>query len=115
MTDGIALKRQVPLTYRFLTLLYGLLAPDPVDCSGETEYSHEGLASLLVACGNSAPLLEPGPETLDDIAIGVNPLRTGDRRLIGFGRDCGLCTDAPDVLAKAPAGMVPSQIFVSEF
>jgi hypothetical protein len=21
---------------------YGLLAPDPVDCSGETEYAHEG-------------------------------------------------------------------------
>src|SRR5829696_7701744 len=84
---------------------YGLLVLEPVDCRGEAEHAHEGRGSLLVARCNSPPLFQSGPEPLDDIAVGIDPVRTGDRRLIGLGRDRRPRTDAPDVLAEAVTGI----------
>ena len=56
---------------------------------------------LLVAGGDGPPLLEPGPEPLDQVAVVVDPLRAGDGRLVALRRDRGPCAHAPDVLAEA--------------
>jgi hypothetical protein len=84
---------------------YGLLVLKPVESSGEAEYAHEGRGRLLVACRNSPPLLQPGPEPLDDIAIIVDPVRTGEQCFIGLGRDRRSGSQAPDVLTKGMAGV----------
>ncbi len=90
------------LTYSYC---YGLLSLDPVESGGETEHAHEGSGGLLIARCNGSPLFEPGPEPLDDVAVVVDPGRTGYRRFIGFGWDRRFRTQAPDVFAEAVAGI----------
>lgn len=62
-------------------------------------------AVFFVAGGDGPPLLEPGPQPLDDVAVGVDPLRTGKRCLVGLGRDRWPCTGSPDRLAEAMTGV----------
>jgi len=59
---------------------------------------------LFVACGNGTPLLEPGPEVLDEVSVGVDPRRAADGRVGAFGRDGGPCAQVPDALAKGIGG-----------
>lgn len=39
------------------------------------------IGGLLVACRDGPPLLYPGPEALDDVAVVVGPSGTGDQRI----------------------------------
>src|ERR1044071_4667901 len=41
------------------------------------------------------------------MAVVVDPLRAGDRRVATFGRDGGTCTKVPDALAKGIGGEAP--------
>jgi hypothetical protein len=41
------------------------------------------------------------------MAVGVDPLRAGDRRIGTFGRDGGPCAQVPDALAKGIGGEAP--------
>src|SRR5215204_1278538 len=88
-----------------LNWLNSNLVLEPVESGGEAEYAHEGRGRLLVAGRNSPPLLQPGPEPLDNIAIVVDPVRTGERCFIGLGRDRRSGSQAPDVLTKGMAGV----------
>ena len=62
---------------------------------------------LFVAGRNSAPLFQPCPEVLDEVAIVVDPLRAGDGRVATFGRDGGTCAQVPDALAKGFGSEAP--------
>ena len=66
---------------------YGLLWLEPIESGREVEDAHEGRGGLLVAGGHGTPLLQPGPQPLDDIAVVVNPVRAGHRCLVALGRD----------------------------
>src|SRR3954470_23600071 len=84
-----------------------LLGLEPVEGGREAEDAHEGLGRLFIAGRNRAPLLEPRPEPLDLVAIGVDPVRTGYRGLVPLRRDRWTRTQIPDVLAKGVTGMAP--------
>lgn len=90
---------------RLVKTLYGLLWFEPVERGGEAEDTGEAGSGLLVARGNSAPLLQPRPEALDSITVGVNPLWTGDGRLMPLRRDRRPRAHVPDMLAEAMAGV----------
>src|SRR5215211_2244309 len=77
---------------------------DPVHGGSHAEYTHEGASGLLIAGRNRAPLLEPGPEALDAVAVDVDPRRTGDGRLVALGRDRRACAEAPDEGGGGGAG-----------
>src|SRR3954452_24337606 len=62
---------------------------------------------LFVACGDGAPLFQPCPEVLDEMAIVVDPLRAGDGRVATFGWDGGTRAQVPDTLAKGIGGEAP--------
>src|SRR3982751_6789936 len=49
--------------------LSSVLLLDPVHGGGHAEHAHEAAGRLLVACRDRTPLLEPGPETLDAVAV----------------------------------------------
>src|ERR1700712_1630750 len=83
----------------------GLLAFDPVDSCSQAEDAHEGVGGLFVAGGDGAPFLEPGPEPLDLVAMGVDPVWAGYGRLVLLGRDRGPRAQVPDVLAEAMAAV----------
>src|SRR3712207_3200265 len=78
---------------------------DPVHGGGHAEHAHEGARGLLVAGGDGAPLFEPCPETLDPIAVVVNPGRAGDIRFVAPGRDRRAGAEAPDEIAEGMAGV----------
>src|ERR1051325_2210690 len=42
---------------------------DPVHGGGHAEHAHEAAGRLLVACRDCTPLLEPGPEPIDGVAV----------------------------------------------
>jgi hypothetical protein len=63
------------------------------------------LPSLEPVDCNGSPLLQPGPEPLNHIAVVVDPGGAGGRYLIGLGWDERPSTQAPDVLAEAVAGI----------
>src|SRR3954453_7638971 len=63
------------------------------------EDAHEAGGGLLIAA-LGAPLLEPRPEPLHEVAIGVDPVRAGDRVFVLLGRDRRTRAQGPDVLAK---------------
>src|SRR5690348_5548740 len=77
-----------------------LLAFDPVEGGGHAEDAHEGAGGLLVAGGDGAPLLEPGPEALDQVAVVVDVVGAGDRFLVALGRDRGPRAHVPDMLPE---------------
>src|SRR5215217_4359991 len=60
---------------------------EPVHRCCEAEHAEEGAGGLLVAGGDGAPLLQPGPEALDKVAVVIDPGRAGDLLLIALGRD----------------------------
>src|SRR3712207_2092989 len=78
---------------------------DPIHGGGHAEHAHEGARGLLVAGGDGAPLFEPCPETLDPIAVVVDPGWAGDGRLVALGRDRGAGAEAPDEVAEGMAGV----------
>jgi hypothetical protein len=65
------------------------------------------LGRFLIAGRHSPPLFQPGPEPLDLVAIGVDPLRAGDLVLVALRRDRRTRAQALDVLPKGVAGMTP--------
>ena len=67
----------------------------------------QGTRGLVVASGNRAPFLQPGPEVLDEMAVVVDPLWAGHRRIGAPGRDGGACAQVPDALATGIAGEAP--------
>src|SRR5215213_3338452 len=69
---------------------------DPVHRGGHAEHPHEGARRFLVAGGDSAPLFEPRPETLDPIAVVVDPWGTGDVGFVALGRDRRAGAKVPD-------------------
>ncbi len=62
------------------------------------------MRGLFVPGSNGAPLFQPRPEVLDKMAVGVNPLRAGDRRIGPPGRDGGTRAQVLDALAKGIGG-----------
>ena len=65
------------------------------------------MRGLFVAYGDGAPFFEPCPEVLDEVAIDVDPLWAGNRRVGTFGRDSRACAQVPDALAKGIGGEAP--------
>src|SRR5215212_4098677 len=80
-----------------------MLGLEPVESSGEAEDAHEAGGGLLIAGCNRAPLLEPSPEPLHVVAIGVDPVRAGDLVLVAPRGDGRASSQGPDVLAKGVA------------
>src|SRR3954449_12650945 len=78
---------------------------DPIHGGGHAEHAHEAAGRLLVACRDRTPLLEPGPETLDAVAVHVDPGRARDGRLIALGRDRRTCGKAPDEVTEGLTGV----------
>src|SRR5215208_3070820 len=70
-------------------LIYALLRLEPVHGGGHAEHAHEGAGGLLVAGGDGAPLLESGPEALDEVPVAVDVVGAGHRRFVALGRDRG--------------------------
>ena len=62
---------------------------------------------LLVACGDRPPLLEPGPQVLDAVAVVVDPPRAGHGCFALLGRNGRAGAHTPDMLAKAMAAVAP--------
>src|SRR5215207_9838156 len=58
---------------------------------------------MVIAGGNGAPLLQPRPEPLHVVAIGVDPVRAGDLFLVAPRGDGRASPQVPDVLAKGVA------------
>ena len=81
----------------------GLSALDPVAGSGQAEDAHEGTCGLFVPCNDSTPLLQPHPQSLDPMAICVDPGRARQFLLVPRGRDHRTCPQVPDGLAKRVA------------
>ena len=46
-----------------------------------------GVGGFLLAGGHSPPFFEPGPQPFDLVAMNVDPVRTGDWRLVALGWD----------------------------
>ena len=67
--------------------------------------THKGLRCLFVAGCEGSPLLQPGPDPLDHIALGVDPVGAGNRGLISLGWDSRPRAHAPDALAEPAAGI----------
>lgn len=80
-------------------------ALQPIEGCGECKNAHEAGGGLPVSGGDGAPLIEPGPEALDLIAVVVDPVRAGDGRLVALRRDRGSRAHIPDVLTKGVAGV----------
>jgi hypothetical protein len=81
----------------------GLSALDPVAGSRRAEDAHEGACGLFVPCNDGTPLLQPRPQSLDPIAICVDPGRARRLLLVPSGRDHRTCPQVPDGLAKRVA------------
>ena len=62
------------------------------------------MRGLFVPGNNGAPFFQPRPEVLDKMAVGINPLRAGDRRIGPPGRDGGTRAQVLDALAKGIGG-----------
>ncbi len=86
-------------------LVQGVSSLEPIEGGGEVEDAHEADGGLLVAGGDGAPLLEPGPEALDLVAVVVDPIRAGHGRFVALRRDCRPSAHVPDVFAKDVAGI----------
>src|SRR5215208_462929 len=86
-------------------LIYALLRLEPVHGGGHAEHAHEGAGGLLVAGGDGAPLLESGPEALDEVPVAVDVVGAGYRRFVALGRDRGPRAQVPDMLPKGVAGV----------
>jgi hypothetical protein len=72
LITGAYQSQKFPLLSKILILrCYGLLALDPVESGGETEYAHEGSGGLLIPSCNGSPLLEPRPEPLGTRRLGA--------------------------------------------
>src|SRR3954467_10900506 len=82
---------------------WGLLALEPVESGGEAEDAHEAGGGLLIAGRNPPPFFHPSPEPFDIVAIGVNPVWTGDLFLVALRGDGRTRAQAPDVFAKGVA------------
>src|ERR671916_1850860 len=93
----------VPSRARACQFLSSTWLLDPIHGGGHAEHAHEGARGLLVAGGDGAPLFEPCPETLDPIAVVVDPGWAGD--VMGRRRD-GQATSASLRLAGV-AGRAP--------
>ena len=65
------------------------------------------MRGLFVPGNNGAPFFQPRPEVLDKMAVGINPLRAGDRRIGPPGRDGGTRAQVPDALAKGIGSEAP--------
>src|SRR4051812_12841346 len=85
--------------------LSSVLLLDPIHGGGHAEHAHEAAGRLLVAGRNRTPLLEPGPETLDAVAVHVDPGRARDGRLIALGRDRWTRAELPDEVAECLTGV----------
>ena len=67
--------------------------------------AEEGDCGLLVAGGHGAPFLDSGPETLDEVAVVVDPVLAGDGGLVAPDGDGEAGAEVPDVLAKRMGGV----------
>ena len=65
----------------------GLLSPDPEQGGTDANDAHDADGRLVVAGRDGTPLVEAGPEPLDNGAVVVDPGRTGGRSLVALGRD----------------------------
>ncbi len=63
--------------------------------------------AALVAGGDGAPFLQPGPEALDLVAVDVDPVWAGHGRLVSLRRARGLGAEIAGVFAKGVAGATP--------
>src|SRR4051812_41675012 len=59
----------------------------------------------LIAGCDGPPFPEARPQTLDAVAIVVDPARAGDGRLVALGRDRRPCALVPDELAERVRGI----------
>src|SRR3954464_3848661 len=84
---------------------YGLLAPEPIECSGEAEDAEEGLGGLLVAGRYRAPFFQACPEVFDQVPVVVDPRWAGDWCVGALGRDGRAGADVPDPLAEGVGGV----------
>src|SRR3954466_1508727 len=78
---------------------------DPVHGRGHAEHPDEGAGGLLVAGGHGSPLFQPRPETLDPIAVALDPWWTGDVGVVALGRDRGTGAKVADEVAEGMAGV----------
>jgi len=58
---------------------------------------------FLLSSSDSPPFLQTRPESLDDVAVVVDPFRASDSRFSAPGWDRRLCIHIEDVLAEAVA------------
>src|SRR5215211_145443 len=98
--DGLG--TPTPRACQFLSSVWLL---DPVHRGGHAEHPHGGARRFLVAGGDSAPLFEPRPETLDPIAVVVDPWGTGDVGFVALGRDRRAGAKVPDEVTEGVAGI----------
>ncbi len=104
LISGAYQSQKLPLNSKLpLLRCYSLLALNPAESGGEAENANEGACGLLVASCNGSPLLEPRPEPLDLVAVGIDLLRARYGCLVALRLDGGPRAHAPDVLAKAMA------------
>src|SRR3954447_19900304 len=99
------LDRFCPGSARACESLSSVLLLDPIHGGGHAEHAHEAAGRLLVAGRNRTPLLEPGPETLDAVAVHVDPGRARDGRLIALGRDRWTRAELPDEVTECLTGV----------
>src|SRR4051812_16548272 len=84
---------------------YGLLAPEPIECSGEAEDAEEGSGGLLVAGRYRAPFFQACPEVFDQVPVVVDPRWAGDWCVGALRRDGRAGADVPDLLAEGVGGV----------
>ena len=81
-----------------------MLAPEPIECSGDAENAEEALGGFLVSGRDSPLLLQPRPEPCDLVAVVAHPFGAGYGRLMALRRDRGSGAPIPDVLTEGVAG-----------
>ena len=80
-----------------------LSVSEPIERGLEAEHAHERASGLLGAGGDGAPLLQPGPEALDLVAMDVDPVWAGECFLVAPRRIAGWAPRSRMWLRKALA------------
>src|SRR3954452_11034706 len=87
-----------------------MLGLEPIESGGKAEDANKGLGSLLIAGRNRAPLLEPCPEPLHVVAIGVDPVRAGDLFLVALRTHAQLRATCGVLWRAWSDGVVPLRV-----